>query len=93
MVRDLRFMAKAAKWSRLFQVVLGGGRHGFLPRTVSDPESGKGHRRDGKNLIETWATANPEGSYVTSRDQLLQLNLTNTDKLLGTHTHAQDNRK
>ena len=53
-------------------VVLGGGRAMFLPNTVADPEyPGKtGARRDGRNLIEAWQTANPEGAYLWKGDDL-----------------------
>ena len=53
-------------------VMLGGGRAMFLPNTVTDPEyPGKtGARRDGRNLIETWRAANPDGAYLWHGDDL-----------------------
>ncbi|MGA1218740.1 MAG: alkaline phosphatase [Pseudomonadales bacterium] len=53
-------------------VMLGGGRAMFLPNTVTDPEyPGKtGARRDGRNLIEAWQAANPDGAYLWNGDDL-----------------------
>jgi len=66
-----------------FKVILGGGRTYFLPRTVNDVESGTGRRRDGKNLVDQWKTNRPTGTYVTNRDELLNLNTTATESILG----------
>ena len=53
-------------------VMLGGGRAMFLPNTVTDPEyPGKTDaRRDGRNLIEAWRAANPDGAYLWHGDDL-----------------------
>lgn len=61
--------------------MLGGGRFGFLPKNVSEP--GKGNRLDGKNLIEIWKNANPKGVYVTTDEQLSNVDVNSADKLLG----------
>ncbi len=39
-----------------FEVALGGGRSYFLPDSAADPEDTdkKGHRTDGRNLVEAW---------------------------------------
>ena len=52
-------------------VVLGGGRRAFLPSNVSDPEYAdiRGHRADGRNLIEEWQQRHPEGRYVWNLKQ------------------------
>ncbi|MGX9416397.1 alkaline phosphatase [Vibrio sp. WJH972] len=46
------------------QVVFGGGRREFLPKTVTDPEGKAGKRKDGRNLIAEWEAKYPEGKYV-----------------------------
>lgn len=67
-----------------FKVILGGGRGYFIPNTVQDPETGaNGRRRDGKNLINTWLTGHPTGSYVWNRNDLLAINTATTGSLLG----------
>jgi alkaline phosphatase len=45
-------------------VVLGGGRREFIPKTTLDPEGKKGKRKDGRNLIEEWQATHPNGQYV-----------------------------
>lgn len=49
-------------------VVLGGGRRHFLPRTAADPEHGdsRGTRGDGRDLTAEWA-ARPPGVYIWNR--------------------------
>ena len=69
-----------------FKVILGGGRTYFLPRTVNDVESGTGRRRDGKNLVDQWKTNRPTGTYVTNRNELLNLNATAAESILGNST-------
>ncbi|MFT4767459.1 MAG: alkaline phosphatase [Glaciecola sp.] len=46
-------------------VALGGGRRHFLPSSVEG-----GHRKDQRNLINEWESANPEGSYVSDKTGL-----------------------
>ncbi|XP_057378290.1 alkaline phosphatase-like [Daphnia carinata] len=72
-----------------FKVILGGGRSYFMPTTTTDIETGaKGRRRDGKNLVEEWKTAHPTGKYVTSRDELLNLDVSGTDAVFGLFSPA-----
>ena len=65
--------------------MLGGGRAGFLPKNIREP--GKGNRLDGKNLIQTWKDANPNGVYVTTDKQLSEVDFDCTDKLFGLYSH------
>lgn len=46
-------------------VALGGGRRHFLPSSVEG-----GHRKDERNLIDEWQSANPKGSYVSDKASL-----------------------
>jgi len=57
------------------EVVMGGGRRHFLPKssqTVSDNavDTIQGKRTDGRNLIAEWKTAYPNGLYVTDKSGL-----------------------
>ncbi len=47
-------------------VVFGGGRRAFLPSDEADPEDPdqRGHRGDGRNLIEEWQARHDDGRYV-----------------------------
>nr|XP_018915086.1 PREDICTED: alkaline phosphatase-like isoform X1 [Bemisia tabaci]XP_018915088.1 PREDICTED: alkaline phosphatase-like isoform X1 [Bemisia tabaci] len=73
---------------RNIKVIMGGGRRKFLPNTVRDPEGqGLGQRLDNQNLIRMWEQDKSErGSkpqFVFNRKQLLDLNILETDYLLG----------
>ncbi|KAK3880214.1 hypothetical protein Pcinc_015283 [Petrolisthes cinctipes] len=69
------------------KVIMGGGRQKFTPLGVPDPELGSwGSRLDGKDLIETWLTEKElmgNASYVWQREELLAVNTSATDYLLG----------
>lgn len=66
-------------------VVLGGGRSAFLPKSVRDPEHAAktGLRSDGRDLIATWKRANPKGAYVWNRDQLNTFDPARQTRLFG----------
>ncbi|MDP3908242.1 alkaline phosphatase [Novosphingobium sp.] len=66
-------------------VVLGGGRTHFLPKSVRDPEhAGKsGARGDGRDLIAAWQRANPNGHYAWNRAQFLTFDPARHTRLLG----------
>lgn len=51
-------------------VVFGGGRRAFLPSDETDPEDEdqRGHRGDGRNLIEQWRERHENGHYVWNRE-------------------------
>ncbi|XP_063851588.1 alkaline phosphatase-like isoform X1 [Scylla paramamosain] len=71
-----------------FKVVMGGGRRNLLPKAVTDVvENKKGYRNDGKNLIDMWqrqkASSGSRAAYVWNRQDLLGLDTSNTDYLLG----------
>lgn len=58
-----------------------------MPITVRDVESNQpGRRMDGKNLIQTWLKTkkNPKtAKYVWNKQQLFNVNVSETDYLLG----------
>lgn len=81
-------------------VILGGGRKKFLPKSVKDSEGKSGERRDGKNLIESWKFLRTDvnASYVESLRDLEQVDPSRTDSLLGlfasshlAYYHEQEN--
>lgn len=66
------------------EVALGGGRAGFLPRGVADPETGlPGARLDGRNLAAEWAASAPNSAWVWNRSQFDAVDPGATDRLLG----------
>lgn len=66
---------------RKLKVVLGGGRREFLNSIISKT----GKRTDNRNLIEDWKNNFPEMNsvHVTSRKNFLNVNTTETDRILG----------
>ncbi|GAB0093479.1 Alkaline phosphatase [Sergentomyia squamirostris] len=70
---------------RNFNVIMGGGKRHFLANTAVDEEGSRGRRTDGRNLIEDWLNdpSHPNKEYVWNREQLLALNVTSTDYVLG----------
>jgi len=67
------------------EVVLGGGRSRFLPKSQDDPEepSKKGGRKDGRDLTQEWLNKYPHAAYVWNKEQFAAVNTTATDHLLG----------
>lgn len=69
------------------QVIMGGGRRELTPVTVRDIESNQpGRRMDGKNLIQTWLKTKKNqkaAKYVWNKQQLFNVNVSETDYLLG----------
>ncbi|XP_016158991.1 PREDICTED: alkaline phosphatase, tissue-nonspecific isozyme [Ficedula albicollis] len=73
------------------EVILGGGRKYMYPKNVTDveyphEEKHRGTRLDGRNLVQAWKEAKPHGKvaeYVWRRRELLALNLSRVDFLLG----------
>lgn len=65
-------------------VVLGGGRSKFIPvQAYRRPGLARGTRIDGRNLVEEWKTNFTNAAYVTTRNELMALDLSRVDHLLG----------
>lgn len=60
------------------EVALGGGRRNFLPEGT-----GKGRRKDGRNLAEEWTASRNNAIYVDNAAGLASVDLENTSRLLG----------
>lgn len=67
------------------EVVLGGGRSYFMPKTMNDPEypTRVGRRNDGRNLTAEWTTKYPKSAYVWDRAGFDAVNPKKTKHLLG----------
>ncbi|XP_068218849.1 alkaline phosphatase-like [Palaemon carinicauda] len=75
------------------KVVLGGGRRSFRPREEPDVEDGSaGYRSDGVNLIHSWLEEKEKmgvsAAYVWNKDDLMAVDLQNTDYLMGLFDHS-----
>jgi alkaline phosphatase len=71
--------------SETIDVALGGGRAEFLPNSEADPAlpASRGARGDGRNLIADWQARHPDGVYAWNRSQLVALDASHTEHLLG----------
>ncbi|NWU05826.1 PPBT protein, partial [Cephalopterus ornatus] len=77
------------------EVIMGGGRKYMFPKNASDveyphEEKHRGTRLDRRNLVQAWQEAKPSGKvakYVWHRRELLALNLSRVDFLLGESRH------
>ncbi|NXK86026.1 PPBT protein, partial [Formicarius rufipectus] len=73
------------------EVIMGGGRKYMFPKNASDveyphEEKHRGTRLDHRDLVQAWHDAKPPGKvakYVWHRRELLALNLSRVDFLLG----------
>lgn len=89
------FVFICVKLARLitFQVILGGGRQTLIDNTASnEPANPWGcNRRDGQNLFETYREdkikRGLKHSIVTNNKELRDLDVDNTDYLLGNILH------
>lgn len=66
-------------------VVFGGGRRAFLPSDETDPEDSdqRGHRGDGRNLINEWQTMHDNGHYVWNQEGFEALPESSVGPVLG----------
>lgn len=62
---------------------MGGGHTKFVPSTQNDTFGTPGERKDGKDLIQQWKTENPEGVFLTTLDELNNLDYEKTKKVFG----------
>lgn len=84
--RDIAYQAIHGQTGSNLNVLLGGGRGRFLPKSVTDEEGEAGLRSDGRNLIDDWLKAKEErgvkAEYVWNRAGLFDLD-DDVDYLLG----------
>lgn len=69
-------------------VILGCGSRHFLNQSFTE-HGIAGVRTDGKNLIEDWKNMKPRRSYVTNREDLLNLDPSKVDQVLGLFDDSQ----
>lgn len=83
--RDIAYQLINSEVGKKLNVIMGGGRTMFLNSTVTDEDGNPGSRQDGADLIEDWLKGHPRrsSSYVTNRSEMLSLNVTSKDYLLG----------
>lgn len=79
-----RQLVESPVGSRL-DVIMGGGRANFLPKSIRDPEHNtkSGARSDGRDLTAAWQKANPKGHYAWNRAQFAAFDPARHTRLLG----------
>ncbi|KAH8359527.1 hypothetical protein KR093_007359, partial [Drosophila rubida] len=80
---DIAAQLIASDVGRNLNVIMGGGRQNFLPKSARDVSGAPGSRLDGRNLIEEWQRQHTNSAhFVQTRRELL--GLTNqTSRVLG----------
>ena len=78
------------------EVVMGGGRRHFLPKTKDNDAIYKGKRTDGRNLIAEWKAAYTDGLYIDNRADFEAAINNNTQRVMGlfnqSHLRFEANR-
>ncbi|XP_038066486.1 alkaline phosphatase-like [Patiria miniata] len=75
-------------------VMMGGGRYRFYMESQTDPDTGLPGARKDKDLIAEWQQKyqnRASAEYITKRQQLLDLDIENTDYLLGLFSFSEIN--
>ncbi|XP_065363914.1 membrane-bound alkaline phosphatase-like [Calliphora vicina] len=93
-IKNVDIARQLVEWSvgQELRVIMGGGRRNFLNETVNDETDLPGQRSDGRNLIEEWQLLkqqqNKRAAYVSNKNDLNELDLANTDYLMGLFTSS-----
>lgn len=64
-------------------VIFGGGRTKFLPKSMSDVDGNEGERDDDQNLIGEWKKDKDNAAYINDKDGLDNLDVDGIDYVLG----------
>ena len=75
--RDIASQLIEFDYGNGIEVILGGGRKHFLP------DNNNGERQDGRHLIQEWLANNKKSSYVSSANDLNNIDTKKTQHLLG----------
>lgn len=84
--RDIALQLVETVRGRNIDVVLGGGRAAFTPISEvreRDLEKFNCSRKDNVDLVSRWKSLHPSGSFLASKSDLLRVDPSKTDSLLG----------
>ncbi|XP_017855522.1 PREDICTED: membrane-bound alkaline phosphatase [Drosophila arizonae] len=82
-VPDIAYQLIKGEVGSKLKLVLGGGRKNFVDKNLAD----WGKRSDGWNLIEEFQKLSPGNAYVTTAEELMALDVTKTERILGLFQH------
>lgn len=71
------------KPGRGINVIFGGGRTKFLPKSIIDVDGNEGERIDGHDLTAEWEKNKPNAKFIVDKDGLDNLSIEQTDYVLG----------
>lgn len=71
------------KPGKKINVIFGGGRTKFIPKSMNDVDGNEGEREDEENLISEWKKDKENAAYIFDKDGLNNLNVADTDYVLG----------
>lgn len=71
------------KPGKKINVIFGGGRTKFIPKSMKDVDGNDGEREDGRNLIAEWKKDKENAAYIVDKNDLDNLNVADTDYVLG----------
>lgn len=83
-LKDIADQLVHGETGKNFKVILGGGKREFIASTLF----GKGRRSDGRNLIEEWLSQSPNRKFIEKKEELLNVNVNETDRLLGLFSNS-----
>lgn len=78
-IQDIAYQLARGEVGSKLKLILGGGRKNFVDSSLAD----WGKRTDGLNLIEEFKQANAQNVYVDTEEQLLAVDVTKPERLLG----------
>jgi len=90
--RDITRQLVENQAGKKMDIMLGGGRAAWLPRTDLrwdyDSDEWNCTRWDGRNLIEEWSGNHSGGVYIENRTELMNIDFDQTDSVLGIFTNT-----
>ncbi|MBC53222.1 MAG: alkaline phosphatase [Gammaproteobacteria bacterium] len=88
--RDIAAQLLAFDFGAGINVAMGGGLAAFVPATETEPLTGQaGQRLDGRNLTREWLQKYPDSAFIWNREQLADLDISNTRHVLGLFNRSQ----
>ncbi|XP_064553270.1 membrane-bound alkaline phosphatase [Drosophila montana] len=78
-IQDIAYQLANGEVGSKLKLIMGGGRKNFVDQSLAD----WGKRTDGRDLIEEFKAASVENVYVTTVGELMALDVTQPQRLLG----------
>merc|ERR1719244_1737359 len=90
--RDITRQLVESEAGKKMDIMLGGGRAAWLPRTDMrwdyDSDEWDCNRWDGRNLIDEWRGNHTGGAYIENKTELMNIDFNQYDSVLGIFTNT-----